>query len=185
MQKIKNNYHTYSPDILIQGKGVSYGSKSLWYRQVGDEYGNTPITAKFRSNGWDKTFEYEVIFNGSNKAYRPTDPIPQFSLRLNRVAGDGSVVFSQNIVDITTDCDVRHCPFCNKTVMFNSSNKLWTCSNISCQFKYSADTCELMYNEFKNLDDNRGSRRMFTSFESLSRLGKTGDMHIKRKNYNE
>lgn len=185
MQKIKNNYHTYAPDILIQGKGVSYGSKSLWYRQVGDEYGNTPITAKFRVNGWDKTFEYEVIFNGTSKAYRTTNPIPQLSLRLNRIAGDGSTVFSKNIVDLTTDCDTRSCPFCSKAVMFNSANKLWTCSSISCQFKYSAETCELMFKEFKNISNGSGSRRMFSSFDALSALGKTGDMRIKRKNYNE
>lgn len=174
MQPYKTS--TWKQDILIQGKGVGYKEPSKWYRQVGDEYGSIPIIAKFRPSGWHKSYEYEVKFNDkNNEGY-------SFEIRINRTNDRGTVLSSIPMIKARTSVTPKSCPFCASLCIFDRLHNRWKCSSYVCQFDYTPDTCRLMFDEFKEMDNGVGiNRRMFQNFNSLGTLGYTGDMTIEHE----
>jgi hypothetical protein len=186
MQTQKEGYRTWKPDVIVRGKGVGWRQPSNWYRQVGDDYGNVPLIAKFRPSGWSKSYEYEVIF----KDIRNNSDKFELQFNLNRTTDSGSVLSSKKILSMSTTVQPKTCPFCSNSAIYDQSNKRWVCSQKeTCQFNYSPQTCKLMFEEFKDMSEiNReNSRSIFSNFHSLGNLGVYGDMNIKQEifNYNE
>jgi hypothetical protein len=180
MQKYNNKNKSYAPDVLIRGKGAYYNEPSHWYRQTGSDYGNSNqiIHAKFRPASWDKTLEYEVMFDGS----RGCDLIKgeQFTLKLNRLNVAGAVISSRDVLSMGVSVRNRVCPFCNNTVIHNSLKDQWKCSNPVCQFDYSSHTCDIMFNNFHemNKESMDKGRAFFKNFSALGGLKSTGDMEV-------
>jgi ribosomal protein S27AE len=185
MQTHKQGYSTWKPDLIVKGKGVGWGQPSNWYRQVGDDYGNVPLIAKFRPSGWNKSYEYEVIF----KDIRNNSDKFELQFNLNRTSDTGLILSTKKILSMATKVTPKMCPFCSNSLIFDQSNKRWVCSKKeTCQFNYSPQTCKLMFEEFKDMKlDNDHSRNIFSNFDSLENLGMYGDMNIKQEifNYNE
>jgi len=173
---------TWKSDVLIQGKGVGWKQPSKWYRQVGDDYGNTSIIAKFRPSGWHKSYEYEVKFNDRNGSDNY-----DLTFNINRTNDTGRVLSTLNVLEMCASVEPKQCPFCSQPVTFNRKGKRWTCSSSSCQFDYTSETCKLMHREFKELNSNEFSpvhgRSLFSNFNALGTLGTTGDMDITSKFY--
>ena len=179
-QRIKGSqeYLTNKPDILIQGAGVGYNEKGLMYRQSGDLYGHTPLIAKFRPAGWTKSYEYVIKFNDCSTAQ------DEIKIELHRKNNKGETISVRDIMTMSAKVHNKLCPFCNYTVIFDSNTLRWNCSQSSCQFSYTADTCQLMYNDFKATTVATDvNKRKFNNFNSLNTLRATGDMVIKRHNY--
>jgi ribosomal protein S27AE len=166
---------TYNPDLLVRGRGVGYNSNSKWYRQTGDEYGNVPLTAKFRPSGWAKSYEYELTFNDHN---RGSGTGYDLMLNINRIDDHNHVLSTRNMIGISTNVNTRKCPFCAEVVIMNDENKRWKCTQGTCQFNYSADTCKLMYEDFANDKSLNDGHRRFNNFSGLQYLGEDGDMTV-------
>jgi len=161
---------SWKPDILIQGKGVSWNTPSKWYRQVGDSDGNVPITAKFRPTSWTKSYEYEIIFRETNDETKP-----DISFRINRINELGKILSSRFMLGLSTKVRSRSCPFCSKAITFGNTTKRWVCSGENCQFNYTSDTCRLMYDTFGSLSKGK---RTFSNFDQLVHLTDEGDMNV-------
>ena len=63
--------------------------------------------------------------------------------------------------------------------------KCWKCTNEGCQFNYTADTCKLLYEEYR-LDKNvKNVQRRFSNFENLMALNQESDMTVDTNRYDE
>lgn len=171
---------TYNPDLLIRGKGVGWRTPSKWYRQTGNDYGDVPLIAKFRPTGWAKSYEYELTFN-DRKNSRADD----LTLSINRIDERNNVLSTRKVLGLTTECVNKACPFCGNLVVMTDITKCWKCTNEGCQFNYTADTCKLLYEEYR-LDKNvKNVQRRFSNFENLMALNQESDMTVDTNRYDE
>jgi len=167
---------TYNPDLLLRGKGVGWGESSKWYRQTGDDGGRVPLIAKFRPSGWSKTYEYELTFN--DRGHNSDD----ITLKINRIDDKNNVYSSRKIIGLKTEVVQKSCPFCSHLIIMVDENKRWKCTENTCQFNYTSDTCKLMYEEFGS-DPKMNTQRRFQNFGNLQTLTAESDMMVNINKY--
>lgn len=173
MQKIKSisriTGHSYRPDVLIRGRGVSYASRGLWYRQTGDDNNNVPVTVKFRPTGWNKLYEFEAVFGGNQSqdldcvitnTSGHQDRSDVFTVNLNRLNNDGAIISSRRIYQANAHIEKTICPSCRGDIAYISKDRLWKCGDSLCGFSYTPETCKDMHDNWRDSDFGMSTVKM-------------------------
>ena len=201
MQKIKHNNFTssYRPDVLVRGRGVGWDTKGYWYRQTGDDNNMVPISVRLRPHGWSKKYEYEITFGGRDQGI----DLPQktahdlLTISVNKLGSKNNVVSRRRIYQSSYEPVDYHCPLCNNVVIWKKEIGHWFCSEDTCTFNYTPETCTDMHDNWSDSDfgkqhtgenhsvNGSGQGRNYLDRGALFKLKDKGTKELSYIHYNE
>ena len=200
MQKIHSNNFTssYRPDVLVRGRGVGWNDKGYWYRQTGDDNNNVPISIRLRPHGWTKKYEYEITFGGREETVDldSTYTHDLFTVKINKLNSKNNIVSTRRIYQSNFEPQDYTCPLCRNAVIWKKDNNMWSCSESTCNFNYSPETCTDMHQNWTDsdfgsahTDENHshhvGQSRNYFDRSALYKLKQKGTRELLYKHYNE